>query len=587
MKTDSNANSAALDNQLFSSGRVWTSRRCAAFVAAVCVLVICWQIDGVRFSAVFQRSTAEALWTLLRGMFPPDLSMGFLRTVSRALLSTLATGIAGTFLSVLIAIPLAALATPILWRRGILVAADEGNLGSTLRAAASRAVLAFLGFLRAIPDLVWGLLFVTAVGLGSLAGTLALAVAYAGVLGRVYADAFADVDARPLEALQAIGATRGQIFLRGIWPQARPTVTAYTLYSFECCVRAASVLGFVGAGGIGYEISLSMRLFEYGQALTLILTFVLLLASTDAVSRRLRRSLEPNAGQAENPRELQGNSASRDGSFKPALRRARYVVVTAVLAGSFYFAGFTREHLSDAHVLGNMLRFWRGMFPPDFAKDFALGLGPLVLQTLAISILGTFIGIAIGGLLAIPATSTLVLASPDSPGVPSVFNRGVRWSIFWGARLALNVLRAIPDLVWVLICIVVIGIGPFAGTLAIGLHTAGVLGKLYAETLEEVPRKPVEALRALGAGPFQILSWGLWPQAKRMLASYTVVRWETNLRVSAILGLVGGGGLGQAVYNNVQLGFYARLGTLLLVIYGLVMVSDWIGDSVFRRSVAT
>jgi phosphonate transport system permease protein len=136
----------------------------------------------------------------------------------------------------------------------------------------------------------------------------------------------------------------------------------------------------------------------------------------------------------------------------------------------------------------------------------------------------------------------------------------------------------------VLICIVVIGIGPFAGTLAIGLHTAGVLGKLYAETLEEVPRKPVEALRALGAGPVQVLWWGLWPQARRMLASYTIVRWETNLRVSAILGLVGGGGLGQAIYNNVQLGFYARLGTLLLVIYGLVMISDRIGDTVFRRS---
>jgi phosphonate transport system permease protein len=88
------------------------------------------------------------------------------------------------------------------------------------------------------------------------------------------------------------------------------------------------------------------------------------------------------------------------------------------------------------------------------------------------------------------------------------------------------------------------------------------------------------------ASPFQVLWWGLWPQAKRMLASYTIVRWETNLRVPAILGLVGGG-LGQAVYNNVQLGFYARLGTLLLVIYALVMVSDRIGDTVFRRSVAT
>jgi phosphonate transport system permease protein len=586
MKTVSNANSAALDNEFFLPERVLTPRRAAALVAAFVGLVICWQVDGVRLGTVFQRSTVDALWALLRGLFPPDLSLEFLRVVFRALLTTVATAIAGTILSVVIAIPLAALSTPILWRHGILVAADEGKPRATLRGAASRVVLAFLGFLRAIPDLVWGLLFVTAVGLGSLAGTLALMVSYAGVLGRVYADAFADVDPRPLEALQAVGATRAQIFLRGIWPQARPTVTAYTLYSFECCVRAASVLGFVGAGGIGYEISLSMRLFEYGQVMTLILAFVLLLASTDAVSRRLRRSLEPNAGKAESPWLARGNPPSRREGFTSALKWPRYAVVAAVLTGSFYFAGFTREHFGDAHVLGNMLRFCRGMFPPDFAKDFLLGLGPLVLQTLAISILGTLIGIVMGGILAIPATSNLVLAQPDSPGAQPISDRGLRWSIFWAARLALNVLRSIPDLVWVLICIVVIGIGPFAGTLAIGLHTAGVLGKLYAETLEEVPRKPVEALRALGAGLFQVLWWGLWPQARRMLASYTIVRWETNLRVSAILGLVGGGGLGQAIYNNVQLGFYGRLGTLLLVLYGLVMVSDRIGDTVFHRSAA-
>jgi phosphonate transport system permease protein len=586
MKTASNANSAALDNGLLLPGRIWTPRRVAAVLVALLGLVVCWRVVDARLDTVFQRSTAEALWTLLRGLFPPDLSFAFLQVVFRALLSTLATAIAGTFLSVAIAIPLAALSTPILWRRGILVAAEKGSPSATMRTAASRAVTAFLGFLRAIPDLVWGLLFVTAVGLGPLAGTLALMVSYAGVLGRVYADAFADVDPLPLEALQAIGATRGQIFLRGIWPQARPTVTAYTIYSFECCVRAASVLGFVGAGGIGYEISLSMRLFEYGQVLTLILAFVLLLASTDVVSKRLRRSLQPNADQAENPVLPKGNSTLRHPGLASTLSWARYGAAAAVLTFSFYVAGFTREHFAETHILGNMLRFCRGMFPPDLAKDFLLGLGPLLLQTLAISILGTLIGIVVGGVLAIPATSSLVLTPADATGARSVHDRALRWTIFWVARLALNVLRSIPDLVWVLICIVVIGIGPFAGAVAIGLHTAGVLGKLYAETLEEVPRKPVEALRALGAGPFQLLWWGLWPQAKRMLASYTIVRWETNVRVSAILGLVGGGGLGQAIYNNVQLGFYARLGTLLLIIYLFVVVSDWIGDTVFRRSTA-
>jgi len=401
-------------------------------------------------------------------------------------------------------------------------------------------------------------------------------VAYAGVLGRVYAYVFADVDPRPLEALQATGATRAQIFLRGIWPQALPNVMAYTLYSFECCVRAASVLGFVGAGGIGYEVSLSMRLFEYRQVLMLILAFVLLLALTDIVSRRVRLRLQPNSTVSRRQPWFEGDHF--------AWRALGYAAMVTLVGASFYLAGFSPEHFGESNMLKNMLRFFLGMVPPDFAKGFVFSLGPLLMQTLAISILGTVVGLVIGGILAIPATSTLVLEKSDSAGAQSKVRRGLGWSTYWAARLILNVLRSIPDLVWVLVCIVVVGIGPFAGTLAIGLHTAGVLGKLYAETLEEVPRQPVEALRALGAGRLQLLAWALWPQAKPMLISYTVLRWETNLRVSAILGLVGGGGLGQAIYNNVQLGLYSRLATLLLLVYLLVMVSDWIGGTLSRST---
>jgi phosphonate transport system permease protein len=570
-----NASSAALSNAGYS-GRVWTLRRVAVVVGIFPVLAVCWQVEGVRLSGVLQPATLAALWEFLRALFPPDLSPGFLRVVGSALVTTVATAITGTVLSVLLAIPLGAFATPVLWRRGILRAADRDSWLRALQSFVSRVVFAFMGFLRSVPDLMWGLLFVTAVGLGSLAGALALAVAYAGVLGRVYADIFADVDPQPLEALQSTGATRTQIFLWGVWPQALPNVIAYTLYSFECCVRAASVLGFVGAGGIGYEISLSMRLFEYRQVLTLIIAFVLLLAVTDLVSKRVRARLGPNAGNSGRRRWLQTDHS--------VWRVLRYATLLAVVGASFYLVGFSPERFREANVLKNMLRFSLNMLPPDFAKAFVLSLGPLLMQTLAISILGTVMGVVIGGMFAIPATSTLVLEPADSAGARSKSRRALGSSIYWTARLILNLLRSIPDLVWVLVCIVVVGIGPFAGTLAIGLHTAGVLGKLYAETLEEVPARPVEALRALGAAPLQLLAWALWPQAKSMLASYTVLRWETNLRVSAILGLVGGGGLGQAIYNNLQLGFYSRVATLLLLIYLLVMGSDWIGNTLFRAT---
>jgi phosphonate transport system permease protein len=96
--------------------------------------------------------------------------------------------------------------------------------------------------------------------------------------------------------------------------------------------------------------------------------------------------------------------------------------------------------------------------------------------------------------------------------------------------------------------------------------------------MEEVPLPPMEALRSLGARPVQLLLWAIWPQARPLLISYTVLRLDMNLRASTILGLVGGGGLGQAIYNNVQLGFYSRLSTLILLIYALVVASDWIGE---------
>jgi phosphonate transport system permease protein len=93
-----------------------------------------------------------------------------------------------------------------------------------------------------------------------------------------------------------------------------------------------------------------------------------------------------------------------------------------------------------------------------------------------------------------------------------------------------------------------------------------VLSKLYSETMEEVPLRAVGALRSLGASPVRVLLWAIWPQARPLLVSYTVLRWETKLRASTILGLVGGGGLEQAIYNNVQFGFYPRLTTLNLLI---------------------
>jgi phosphonate transport system permease protein len=566
-------------------GLVLTTRRIFTLLGLAVVLAFCWQAAEIRPTAFLEPGALLAVWAFIRGLFPPDFSTDFLRVVLTAMGQTIAIALAGAALSTGVGLLLGILATPTLWRRGVLLSGERRGMTTFVLAALNRGARALLGFLRAIPELMWALLFVAAVGLGSLPGTLALAISYGGVLGRVYADVFEEVDPRPLEALHASGATRTQIFLRAVWPQAAPSITAYTLYNFECAMRAASVLGFVGAGGIGYEINLSMRLFEYGQVLTLILAFVGLLTTTDALSRYVRRRLHGDVAATSPVRYFMqatlGVPARRlaglaSHGFARVTSRAVMPLWLAMIIYSLYSVGFLNGTLLDSGIGERLLRLVGKMFPPDLAADFLLGLIRPLVQTIGISVIGTLIGTTLGAVLALPSTSTFMFVSPDAAGRRSAVEQAVRWLIYHSARMVFTLLRSIPELVWVLICILAVGLGPFAGTLAIGVHTGGVLGKLYSETLDEVPMKPVEAVRAAGARPFQVFLWAMWPQARPMLMSYTVLRWEMNLRVSTVLGLVGGGGLGSAIYNNVQLGFYGRLTTLILLVYVLVVASDWI-----------
>ena len=582
MATTSSTNSVALDNTRARFPERFVSRDVLWLAPGLVLVAVSWRFAEVQPGLLIRPATWGTTWNFLLGLFPPDFSPNFLRTASSAVVQTIATAVSGTLLSTTLALPFGLLATATLWDRGVLVAAEAGSLGHRAGAIATRLSRALLGFMRAVPDLLWALFFVAAVGLGPLAGTLALTIAYGGVLGRVYADVFEHVDPQTLEALQSTGATRLQIFLRGIWPQAFPHLLAYSLYSFECCLRAAAVLGFVGAGGIGYEVSVSMKLFEYGQVLTLLLAFIALLTATDATSRFLRKLINNQGNRAPAPSERANSLGWKplNGSFKGFIIIA---LALFLLAACFSSAGFTPDIFANAGVVGRLARFIGRMLPPDLSWGFVRSLGTALLQTIAISVIGTLTGIAFAVILAIPATSTLAFLPTDSPGRVFLVERSLRWTLFWSARLVLNVLRSIPELVWVLICVLAVGIGPFAGTIALGLHTAGVLGKLYAETMEEVPVRPLEALRALGARPLQLLLWAIWPQARPLLSSYTVLRWEMNLRASTILGLVGGGGLGQAIYNNVQLGFYPRLSTLILLVYALVLASDWIGERLRLR----
>jgi phosphonate transport system permease protein len=256
-------------------------------------LVDSWRRAEVNLLVFFEAERRQSLWKFLSGMFPPELSPDFLSLMVRPALETIQISTMGTLFAILIGFPLGILGTRTYSVGGVLNEANTQTSparrlwGYTVYACA-RAVLSFF---RSIPEFVWAFMFVRAVGLGPFAGVLAIAVAYGGMLGKVYSEIFEAVNERPLEALQSTGANKLQVFFYGWLPQVLPNFVSYTLYRWECAVRASAVLGLVGAGGLGQQIEISMRMFNFHEILTLLGILFLMVAAVDTISAKVRGML--------------------------------------------------------------------------------------------------------------------------------------------------------------------------------------------------------------------------------------------------------------------------------------------------------
>jgi phosphonate transport system permease protein len=216
------------------------------------------------------------------------------------------------------------------------------------------------------------------------------------------------------------------------------------------------------------------------------------------------------------------------------------------------------EFFSGAAV-ASMARFLGEFFPPDLSPAFLHKVAMGSAETLAMSALGTLLAAAAGLLLALPAAR---LHAADRALTRSP------------ARLLLNALRSIPELVWAALLLISAGLGPFAGTLALAFHTTGVLGRLFAEALENTPTGPADALRAQGVPAGRVLLYATLPQVLPQLLSYTLYRWENNIRAAAVLGVVGAGGLGQLLQFHMGLFHMGKTCTILGAMLLLVALVD-------------
>lgn len=255
-----------------------------------------------------------------------------------------------------------------------------------------------------------------------------------------------------------------------------------------------------------------------------------------------------------------------------------------LVAWSYRGTGVDLGGLFGGEALGQMAAYVARLFPPDLSVTALWEAAVGAVETFAISFVGSVLSVCIALPLALLTTRTLLYQGILYEGQRlGPLSRVLRVGAYGGAKGLLAVLRTIPEILWALIFVFMVSLGPFPGVLALGLHTGGVLGKLFGEVLEDVDPRPLEALQSTGASRLRILFYGILPQAAPRFVSYALYRWEVNIRAAAILGLVGAGGLGQRIHVAISLFLEHQLLTLILAVYVMVMLVDALSAYLRRR----
>jgi phosphonate transport system permease protein len=490
--------------------------------------------------------------SLVARMLPPHFPD--LAGTVRLVLETFLMAFAGTVLSLLLTVPLAVLAA-------------RNTTTGRIAFAGARAVIAAC---RAVPDLVFALVFVRALGLGVLPGILALALHSVGMLGKLLADAVEGVPPGPLDAIRSAGGSRGQVLAGGVLPQVVPTMIGTFLYRLDINVRLSTVLGFVGAGGIGLELRATLGNLRYQEALGIVIVIFALIVAVEAVSVAVRHTVlaDPRSSTGAGAGTGAGRGAGRGGHRlrPPWTATRRWQAAYALAFGAVLVASATATGVNPLDPLLALPALWdvaRQFVPPDL-RSIRTALVPAMVETVAIGVAAT----VVGSLLSVPLA--FLAARNLTP------NRG----LYLAARGIVLAVRGVPELVLAVIFVAAVGLGPFAGALALGIATVGFMAKLLADALEELDQGPRDALDATGATRTQQTASAVVPQAMPALVANVLYMLDINVRSSVILGIVGAGGIGFLLVQSVRtLEFQVTAGILacvFVVVYGIERLSAWL-----------
>jgi phosphonate transport system permease protein len=420
------------------------------------------------------------------------------------------------------------------------------------------------------------------IGLGPLTGALALALNITGILAKVYSELWDGVDEARYAQVRALGAGRIKTFLYGIRPLAARNVLSFTLMRAECAIRNAAVIGAVGGGGLGAEVWYQIRFGAWDKVGTLILFTLALTLTADLAANYIRRQLRGDPNRAAAPGEHHAPRAVR--AARAPWWAAGFV---ALVAGwSVWFMGWgnrdadgaARNHLAPLVDLftgeaWERLAFFRRLLTPQLDPAFVARVVESAAVPLSIAVVGTLLGTA--GAIALNwwHSATFQWHAPRFTGErPGMLRRAGRAGRLVVARALAMISRGVPEVTWAFLLIAFFGPGLVAGTLAIAVHTLGVLARVFGEAVDNLPHRRFEAV----GGASRLVTWGAVaaPLAWRDWMTYAFFQFESNVRAAVVLGLIGVGGLGFEFAFNFEWFRFERASTYLLMMVVLTVAID-------------
>jgi len=463
------------------------------------------------------------------------------------LIETIAIGLMATIFSSCIALPLSFLGA-----RNIMERLPGGNwIYHMMR------TLFNLG--RAVDTFIWGIFVVVWVGLGSFAGVIALTIHSTAALAKLFSEEIENIDPGPLEAITASGGNTLQIIRYAVIPQIIPPFLSYTLLRWDINMRSATVVGFVAGGGIGYFVLETIRVGAYQQYAAALWSIAVVIIVIDHISSHLRESIL-----------LDKPKAIRKEGFLGYIKPTLSILIGIVIF--LYSWNITQIKISSL--------FQPGPTFLQIVKDFlfidvqAATLNTIFRQMI-VTILQSMLATFLGALFAIPAS---FLAAKNLTGK----NRVLSW-LYYSTRSIFNIFRSIEALLYVAIFVYWVGIGPFAGMLALSITAFALLGKLFSEAIENIDPGHIEAVVATGANKIQTIIYAIVPQVVPPFVSYLIYQWDINIRMATIIGFAGGGGIGLTLstyFGSLQ---YHKAGTVVLFIVVVVVLMDYISAKIREK----